>query len=70
MAEIAFSPDQLGKQEGGPGRTKIFRAIKEGKLRAHKDGRRTIVLAHDYIAYIQSLPLAGPARNEDGAEAA
>ena len=49
-----------GKQEGGPGRTKIFQAIKEGKLRAYKDGKRTIILAHDYIAYIQSLPLAGP----------
>ena len=60
MAEIAFNPDQLGKQEGGPGRTKIYRAIKEGKLRAYKDGRRTIVLAADYISYIQSLPPAGP----------
>jgi hypothetical protein len=70
MAEIAFSPDELGKQEGGPGRTKIYRAIKEGKLRAHKDGKRTIILAADYIAYIQSLPLAGPPRHDDGAEAA
>jgi hypothetical protein len=69
MAEIAFSPDQLGKQEGGPGRTKIFRAIKEGRLRAYKDGKRTIILAEDYVAFIRSLPPAGPAfRN--GVEAA
>ena len=68
MAEIAFSPDQLAKQEGGPGRTKIFRAIKEGKLRAYKDGRRTIVLATDFVEYIRSLPPAGPSRH--GAEAA
>ena len=70
MAEIAFNPDQLGKQEGGPGRTKIYRAIREGKLRSYKDGRRTIVLAADYVSYIRSLPLAGPDGNEDGAEAA
>lgn len=38
------------------GRTKIFEAIKLGKLTARKDGRRTIILAEELQAYLKSLP--------------
>lgn len=38
------------------GRTKIFAAIKLGKLTARKDGRRTIILAEELQDYLRSLP--------------
>jgi hypothetical protein len=43
---------------GPQGRTSIFKAIKEGHLKARKAGRRTIILDEDYLSYLRSLPLA------------
>ncbi len=38
------------------GRTKIFRAIRDGRLKARKDGRRTIILAPDLVEFLSELP--------------
>jgi excisionase family DNA binding protein len=38
------------------GRTKIFEAIKAGRLRARKDGRRTVILKEDLTAFLRALP--------------
>lgn len=43
-------------QATGLGRTMIYRLIQEGKLRALKAGRRTLIAAHDLAALIDSLP--------------
>lgn len=43
----------------GIGRTSVFRAIREGELRARKMGRRTIVTDDDLRAWLASLPVAG-----------
>jgi excisionase family DNA binding protein len=40
----------------GIGRTKIYDAIRAGKLRAKKCGRRTIILEEDLRAFLGSLP--------------
>lgn len=42
------------------GRTKIFEAIKAGKLRARKDGRRTVILKEDLTAFLRALPEREP----------
>ncbi|MHC2791944.1 excisionase family DNA binding protein [Mesorhizobium jarvisii] len=41
----------------GIGRTKIFEAIKLGKLTARKAGRRTIILSEELSDFLKSLPI-------------
>ena len=40
------------------GRTKVYEAIKDGKLRAYKWGTRTLVFPSDLRAFLSSLPNA------------
>lgn len=37
-------------------RSFVFQEIREGRLRARKAGRRTIVLASDFRAWLNALP--------------
>jgi len=41
----------------GIGRTKIYEAISEGRLKARKFGKRTIVLRADLQTFLSSLPV-------------
>ena len=54
-AKYAYRIDEL-KAQGGPGRAKAYELIREGKLRAVKDGRNTRILAEDLARYFTSLP--------------
>jgi excisionase family DNA binding protein len=38
------------------GRTTVYKAIAEGRLKARKDGRRTIILTDDLRKYLTALP--------------
>jgi excisionase family DNA binding protein len=40
----------------GIGRDGVYRAINEGLLRARKFGKRTLILARDLDAFLDSLP--------------
>jgi excisionase family DNA binding protein len=42
----------------GLGRTKIYQAISEGRLKARKCGKRTIILRDDLRHFLESLPLS------------
>ena len=38
------------------GRSRFYAAVKAGKIKVHKFGNRTIILAEDLKAFLQSLP--------------
>jgi excisionase family DNA binding protein len=46
----------------------LRRAINDGTLRAHKSGRRMIILRADLESWLQQLPVAGVAENRRPAE--
>jgi excisionase family DNA binding protein len=45
----------------GIGRDGVYRAIHERRLRARKFGKRTLILATDLQAFLDSLPTIGAA---------
>jgi hypothetical protein len=47
--------------EGPFSRTFIYEAIKQGRLKARKAGRRTVILDEDYQSFLESLPAIGEA---------
>ena len=49
-------------QRYGIGRTTAYAEIKEGRLRARKCGRRTIITDDDSDEWFQHLPVIGGAR--------
>lgn len=53
---LAYSIDDVCKMTA-TGRTAIFEAIRNGALRARKNGRRTLILAADLRAWLEGLPL-------------
>lgn len=55
--DVAHRIDDLARQ-GPIGRTNLFAAIKDGRLKARKYGRSTIVLHGDWVAFLESLPAA------------
>ena len=53
--KIAYSVNDL-VQSGIGCRSRIHQLIRDGKLIAHKNGSRTIVLDEDLRRYLDSLP--------------
>lgn len=45
-------------REGRISRRQVYRELKQGKLIARKSGKRTLVLAADFKAWLASLPVA------------
>ena len=41
----------------GIGKTKLYEAINSGELKAHKAGRRTLILSDDLRDFLSALPL-------------
>jgi hypothetical protein len=54
-APLAYTIDDFAIASG-TGRTKVYAAIRAGHLRARKYGKRTLILAEDARAFLNSLP--------------
>ena len=57
--KMAFSVEEAARCADSC-RDKIYGAINTGKLKARKDGRRTVILASDLEAYLNGLPVIEP----------
>jgi excisionase family DNA binding protein len=69
---LAFTIPQA-VQAGLGGQSTIYQLIAEGKLRAVKRGRSTLILADDLLAFLRSLPAIEskkPSRYSEGARRA
>lgn len=53
--KLSFHIDEATKAGAGS-RSEIYKALREGKLKAKKRGRRTIILRDDLAEYLASLP--------------
>ena len=47
------------------GRTTLFKEINAGRLRAHKAGRRTLILSTDLDDYLATLPTVGSFNSDE-----
>jgi hypothetical protein len=52
---LAYTVEEFGA-EAKIGRTRVYAAIKTGRLRARKYGNRTLILPDDGRAFLESLP--------------
>jgi len=57
--KLALSVDEAARR-ADTCRDKIYGAINAGKLRARKNGRRTLILASDLEAFLNDLPVLAP----------
>lgn len=54
--KLAYRVEEL-QDAAGIGKTRAFELIRTGQLKARKDGRNTLVLREDLVAYLDALPL-------------
>ena len=58
--KLALTIEEAVKMSG-IGRTTLYAQIRDGHLIARKIGRRTIIMASDLLAFLESLPEVGEA---------
>lgn len=54
-AKLSY-PITEAAEKASSSRSEIYEALKRGDLRAKKNGRRTVILHDDLVAYLSSLP--------------
>lgn len=55
VTPVGYKPVEAAKVSG-TSKTKIYEALNEGRLRARKCGASTIILRHDLLGWLNSLP--------------
>ena len=67
IPRIAMKPNEAAEATGFS-RTRIFNAIRDGEITAHKDGKATIIEVAEIVRWVRSLPTRG--RPPDAANSA
>jgi excisionase family DNA binding protein len=57
MSKAALTVCDVAR-ESSMSERQVYRLLKEGKLKARKSGRKTLILAEDFRAWLASLPSA------------
>lgn len=57
MQKAAFTVREVAHQ-GAMSERQVYRLLKDGKLKARKQGRKTLILSEDFRAWLDTLPLA------------
>ena len=55
---ISMTPADAAEATGFS-RTRIFNAIRDGEITAHKDGKATIIEVAEIMRWVRSLPVRG-----------
>jgi len=63
--DLAYTINEACKKSRSS-RAYMYQQIAEGKLRARKRGRRTVILPADLRAWVESLPEFKPSRRSSG----
>ncbi|RYD65973.1 MAG: DNA-binding protein [Verrucomicrobiaceae bacterium] len=64
--KLSFTLPEWGEVTG-ESRSYTYEALRDGRLKAKKRGRRTIILRDDGISYLQSLPDYRPSSSREAA---
>ena len=59
LPRVSLTPDDAAVA-AGVSRTRIFDAIRKGKLIARGDGKATIIEVRELVNWVASLPVKGP----------
>jgi len=66
--KICYAPNQIPVVTGGAiSRTRVYAALRSGKLKAKRDGRRIIIPADELRRYIAALPDREQRKNKGAA---
>jgi excisionase family DNA binding protein len=65
---ISMTPDEAAEATGFS-RTRIFNAIRDLELTAHKDGKATVIETAELVRWVRSLPTRGRAPETESAAA-
>lgn len=60
-SKLAFHINEV-VEAGAGSRSEVYEALRDGKLKPKKRGRRTIILREDLAAYLLALPDYQPAK--------
>lgn len=60
MTKLAYSIEEVAEMTA-IGRSRLYAAIREGRLVAHKFGRRTVIRSESLKAFLDSLERVGVA---------
>lgn len=62
IPRISLTPDEAAASTGFS-RTRIFSAIRDGKLIARGDGKATVIEVDELTRWVRSMPAKGPQAN-------
>jgi len=58
VPRLSLTPDEAAESTGFA-RTRIFQAIRDGKMTARKDGKATVIEIDELARWVRSLPTRG-----------